>query len=174
MWNCLVPILRRKIARKIFGYIHCSLEKQTRALTVYNSLDHDSRAELHALVDEHHLKGFYHSLSYQDDKKIDDENAEEKLCIEPHIESESLHHRYFHLREKYEENEKESTAEEEQEQMSDFKKHLQDADSEMKANWRYVPFDMAGDFLQTIPVPGKTNQFITVQPYCQKTLDRNF
>ncbi len=58
--------------------------------------------------------------------------------------------------------------------MSDFKKHLQDADSEMKANWRYVPFDMAGDFLQTIPMPGKANQFITVQPYCHKTIDQNF
>ena len=57
--------------------------------------------------------------------------------------------------------------------MSDFKKHLQDADSEMKANWRYVPFDMAGDFLQTIPMPGKANQFITVQPYCHKTIDQD-
>ena len=58
-----MPILRRKIAKGIFGYFKFDVQKQTKALTVYNSLDHDSRAELHALVDEHHLKNFYDSLT---------------------------------------------------------------------------------------------------------------
>ncbi len=103
-----------------------------------------------------------------------DDNAEEQPSKELHISSESLHHRYFHLREKYAEDKKESENDDDQEEISELEKHLQDAESEMKANWRYVPFDMAGDYLQTLPVPGQTNQFITVQPYCQKTLDRNF
>ena len=53
----------------------------------------------------------------------------------------------------------------------------------MKAAWKYIPFDVAGDYLQTIPLTSendsndekkKTYRFIAVQPFCHKNLSNVF
>jgi hypothetical protein len=114
-------------------------------------------------------------VTIRNKEELDEQKKKEQaeLPLSSHLQSESLHHRFFHLREKYEDDLRES-GNEKLRPMSQFERHLKGAESEMKDGWSYVPFDMSGDYLQSIPMPGKTDQFITVQPFCQKTLERNF
>ena len=41
----------------------------------------------------------------------------------------------------------------------------------MQKGWVYVPYDMPGDFLQSIPIPDSQDSFICVQPICHQDLE---
>lgn len=82
LWDCLTHTMRKSLATEIFD------EKQLNIkYDFYTALDLDSRAELYSFMDETKIKAFF------------DEVKTEKS--EQHFESESLHHRFFHLREPF-------------------------------------------------------------------------
>lgn len=41
----------------------------------------------------------------------------------------------------------------------------------MQKTWKYIPFDMPGDYSQSIPVPNSENEFICIQPNSRKDLE---